>query len=210
MPREVEIPARPSPVRWAALAIVAVLSAVVVLWLARRPRPVETVVRPSPDVIVAVRDLARLETASYHIEKVLEIEDRQAIAWGLIDAKDALLLVAVGEVVAGVDLEKIDDRAVSTDWAARRVSIRLAPPEIFHARLDNGATHVYSRKTDALAKRNESLEGEARKRAEQSMRQAAIDAGILGRARSQAERSLRATLRGLGFVEIEITWREPH
>jgi hypothetical protein len=206
--REVHVPSRASwlPIAIAALAV-ALLAAVWIL----RPKPeapaAEKIeVRGPPNVILAMHDLAKLETSSFHIEKVIEITEHQKSIFGLVDAKDALLLVAVGEVVAGVDLQKVDPSAVKTDWAKRSVSVTLPLPELFHARLDNAQTHVYSRSTDTLAKRNESLESKARLEAEQAMRDGALKAGILGRARAQAERTVRATLRSLGFEHITIAF----
>ena len=208
--REVEVPARASlwPVAIIALAI-ALVAAVLLLRSNPAPAAPERVeVRGPPDVILAMRDLAKLETSSFHIEKVIEITETQKSVFGLLDAKDALLLVAVGDVVAGVDLEKLDAAAVKTDWAKKTVSITLPPPELFHARLDNAQTHVYSRNTDALAKRNESLESKARLEAENAMREGALKGGILARARTQAERTVRATLRSLGFEHITIAFRD--
>jgi hypothetical protein len=67
---------------------------------------------------------------------------------------------------------------------------------------------VYSRSTDLLARRNEQLEGDARRTAEEQMRKAAIDEGILERARTSAERTLGALLRELGYPNVEIDWTE--
>lgn len=207
--REIEVPARPSKLPW---IILAALSAAFVLFLVlRKPPPPVTErveVRAAPDVILAMRDLAKLESSSFHIEKVIEITDHQKSVLGLVDSKDALLLVAVGEVVAGVDLEKLDAAAVKSDWAKRSVTITLPAPEIFHARLDNNATHVYSRSTDTLAKRNEQLESKARAEAENAMKEGALKGGILGKARAQSERTVRSMLRSLGFEQIQIAFRE--
>ena len=71
-------------------------------------------------------------------------------------------------------------------------------------KLDEHETHVYSRETDVLAARNEQLEGEARFQAEEQMRKAAIDAGILDRARAGTDRTLRALLRSLGHADVEL------
>jgi hypothetical protein len=57
-----------------------------------------------------------------------------------------------------------------------------------------------------LAARNEQLEGEARRAAEEQMRKAAIDEGILDRARTSAERTLRALLRPMGYEKVDIDW----
>lgn len=164
-------------------------------------------VRPTPNVIVAVRDLARLETTTYHMERVIELSDQQTKLFGLVEAKDAILLVAVGDVVGGIDLQKLADGDVETDWPARRVKIRLPAPEIFASILDNTRTHVVSRATDTLASRREELEGKARAEAEGSMRRAALEGGILDRARTAGERTLRELLKSLGFEVIELTVR---
>lgn len=206
---EVEVPARSRlPIALVILAL-AVVAVGVMLRIAKPAPPAERIeVRGPPDVIVAMRDLAKLETSSFHVEKVIEITDSQNSMFGLIESKDALLLVAVGEVVAGIDLEKLEPNAVKSDWVKKTVTVTLAAPEVFHSRLDNAATHVYSRNTDTLAKRNEALESKARLEAEKSMRETAIKGGILVRARAQAERTVRATLRSLGFEQITIAFRD--
>jgi hypothetical protein len=165
-------------------------------------------VRATPGVITAIRDMARLETTSYHVEKVVEATDTQARLWGLLEAKDDLLLIAAGDVVAGVDLSKVRDEDVHVDAATRAVRVRLPSPEVLSSALDPRASHVYSRHTDVLAQRREQLEGEARRQAEDQMRGQAVDAGILDHARASAEVTLRALLQALGFVQVELDWRD--
>jgi hypothetical protein len=164
--------------------------------------------RATPGVVTAIRDVARLEATSFHIEKVVEAHDEQSRLWGLIQPKDALLLVAVGDVVAGVDLSRLGDGDVRVDARTRTLRIRLPAPEVTSSTLDERATHVYSRSTDALAERNEQLEGAARRAAEEQMRKAAVDAGILERARASADRTLRALLRSLGYEQVELAWAD--
>ena len=162
----------------------------------------ETTTRPSPTVIMAVRDLARLETTDYHVERVIELADDQVRLFGLLHAKDALLLVAAADVVAGVDLAKIVDADLAIDWPNRRAHVHLPEPEIFSVAIDNARTHVVTRATDTLATRKEELEGRARSEAESSMRQAALEAGVLARANAGAERAVRELLRGLGLDAV--------
>jgi hypothetical protein len=142
------------------------------------------------------------------MERVVETSDQQSKLFGLIDAKDAILLVAVGDVVAGVDLDSMKDADVSVDWPARSARVRLPAPEVFSSTIDNSKTHVYQRTTDVLASRKEELEGLARQEAESSMRQAAIDGGILERARASAGRAIEGLVRGLGFTEVTIEWQD--
>jgi hypothetical protein len=162
--------------------------------------------RSTPGVITAVRDLSTLETASFHVEKVIEATDEQSRLWGMVQAKDALLLVAVGDVVAGVDLGKVRDENVRVDPATHALHVSLPAAQVISSSLDERATHVYTRTTDVLAERNEKLEGDARRRAEEQMRKAAIDGGLLDRARANADRALRALFRSLGFTDIELEW----
>jgi hypothetical protein len=170
--------------------------------------PAERSLRATPGVVTMIRDVARLEGTSYHIEKVVEATDRQSRLWGFVEAKDALLLVAVGDVTAGVDLAKLRDEDVTVDAAAGKVSIRLPPPEVLSSTLDERATHVYARSTDALAIHDERLEGEARRAAEEQMRKAALDQGILERARASTERTLRGLLRSLGYEHVDVAFRD--
>lgn len=167
-----------------------------------------TEVRPTPDVLLAIKSLARLETQSYHLERVVDLSDHETHVFGLLQAKDAILLVAVGDVVAGVDLDRVTAEDVSTDWTARRAILTLPPPSIFSATLDEKATRVYSRSTDLLAVRHEDLEDRARIDAVRSMEKAAVDHGILDHARADAERSLTALLTSLGFTEVKIAWKK--
>jgi hypothetical protein len=166
-------------------------------------------VTPSPNVIVAMRELSRLETESFHMERVIELTDEQTHLFGLLQAKDALLLVAVGDVTAGVDLSKLGDQDVQADWTSKRVHVRLPAPEVLSVAIDNLKTHVVTRSTDTLAERREDLEGKARGEAEATMRSGAIEGGILARARDGGEREIRAMLRSLGFTTVEVEWAAP-
>ena len=163
---------------------------------------------PTPDVIIAVKSLGRLETESYHLERVVDLTDHQTQFFGLVNVKDAILLVAVGDVVAGVDLEQLTPGDIDTDWAHRSVTLRLPPPAVFSATLDEKATRVYSRTTDFVAARHEDLETRARAEAARSMETAAVDHGLLDRARGDAERALTGLLKSVGFSQVRVEWKK--
>ncbi len=173
------------------------------------PPSVVEILHPTPSVITALRDLSRLESAEAHVERVVDLRDRQSVFFGLVDADDAILLVAVGDVVAGVDLAELEDDAVEADPEARSVRVRLPAAEIFSARLDSEATYVHTRETDVLAQYSPTLESRARREAERSLRAAALQGGLLQRAEHNAARTLEALIRQLGYerVRVEITER---
>jgi len=167
------------------------------------------VLRGTPDVVVAVRNLARLESAGFHMERVIDLSERQSKLFGLIASEDAILLVAVAEVTAGVDLGKLGEKDVQVSADGRHVTIELPPAEIFHSALDNERTYVHTRRTGLLAERKETLETQARKEAERTLTAAALEAGILKKADENAKKVVLELTRSLGIAEIEIVTRTP-
>jgi hypothetical protein len=200
------------PRRLAVAVILAVLVAVGVagaFFLGRTLAPDErghVVFRPTPSVILAMRDLSRLESATFHMEKVVELTDEQSTLFGLVQAKDQILLVAAGDVVAGVDMAKLGEGDVQAEPAGS-VHIVLPAPEVFSTAIDQKLTHVYGRSTDLLATRKEELETLARKEAAEQIEQGAREGGILDRARTSAERTVRALVLSLGFQQVVIEWK---
>ena len=166
------------------------------------------VVKPTPNVLVAVRSLARLETMEFHMERVVDLTEKQRHLFGLVEAEDSLLLVAAGDVTAGVDLGELRPDDVSADLDTKTARVRLPAPRVFATRLDSEHTYVHSRRTDTLARRQEGLETRARQEAEKRIGEAAAEAGILKKAREPAERTVEQLLRSLGFEQVTIEWRE--
>jgi hypothetical protein len=164
--------------------------------------------RAGPDVVLAVRDLARLESTSFHMERVIELTHTERRLFGLLEAEDSILLVAAADVVAGIDLEELREGDVQVDAEAGRARIVLPPPRVLSARLDSARTFVHSRRTDALARRHERLESEARREAERTLEASAIEAGILSRAQQSAARTVEALVRSLGYADVQVTFRE--
>jgi len=163
---------------------------------------------PTDTVLVAVRNLARLESVAFHMERVIDLKQRQVRMFGMVETQDAILLVAAGDVSAGLDLSKLKPGDVQVHPTTHSVLMRLPPPELLSVRLDNERTYVHSRKTDLLAKPDLDMEKRARQLAEETIRSAALDTGILERARENAERTLGALLRSLGYEQFELSWRE--
>ncbi len=169
-----------------------------------------TIERGSATVITAVRGLSRLEGAEFHMERIIDLRQRQQFLDGLIEAEDALLLVAVGNVVAGVDLSDLVQADIQALPDGSAVSLKLPPAQIFSARLDSSRTYVHSRQTDLLATRQENLESKARARAEATLRQAALDGGILGDAEKNVRRTVTHLLLSLGFEKVRVSFRSTH
>jgi hypothetical protein len=172
-------------------------------WFGGAPKP-----QPLPDVITEVRELSRLEGVTYHVERVVDLKDKQQALFGLVPTEDAILLVASGDVVAGVDLGQLRPEDVVVAPDRRSVTLHLPPAEVFSARLDNDRTYVHTRQTDLLATRKETLETDARRAAEQTLRSAAEEGGVVKRAEESVGRTVRSLVRSLGFETVRIDFRD--
>jgi hypothetical protein len=155
----------------------------------------------SPTVVEKIRQLSRLETVEYSLDKIVE-GDRQSAYLPNFLAGDKLLLVAHGEVVAGIDLAQL--KAGDVEVNGDSVHVHLPAPQILTTRIDNARTRVYSRTTGLLVPSDPDLESEVRQTAEQQIAQAALDDGILDKARQNARTSVTALLYALGFRSVSV------
>ena len=87
--------------------------------------------------------------------------------------------------------------------------IELPAPEVLSTRFDETRSYVHSRSTDMLARRNEGLEGAARREAIAAFTDAGRDPRNLESAKAQAEQQLRALAKAWGAKDLVVTWRAP-
>jgi hypothetical protein len=149
-------------------------------------------------VIMEIRQLGRLETSSFTVEKIIEAKKDGGGPLGDILFGDKLLLIAHGEVVAGLDLSGLTSADVHETGGKLRLA--LPAPQIFSVRIDNEQTRVYDRDQGVLTRGDKDLESEARLAAEQAIRDAACRAKILDQASENAAKQLEAVLSALGFM----------
>lgn len=160
--------------------------------------PTPTIIPDPVTIIHSVRSLARLETIQYSVEKVITAESGQG-AFGFLFG-DRLLLVAHGIVIAGVDLEKLSPQDLRLENGV--LVVRLPEAEIFIATLDNAKSYVYDRETGLFTKGNIQLETEARRAAEEEIRKAALEDGILEQANRNAQAYLLRLFLQLGYRDV--------
>ena len=155
----------------------------------------------SPSVVEKIRQLSRLETVVYSLDKIVDGKrDSPYLPDFLVG--DKLLLIAHGEVIAGVDLGQLKAGDVSVNGDA--VQVRLPAPQVLTTRIDNGRSRIYSRTTGLLVAADPNLESEVRLAAEEQITQAALSDGILDKARQNARTSVTALLYGFGFRKVDL------
>lgn len=153
-----------------------------------------------PAVVRRIQQLQRLETVAYSMDKIV-VGQREGKILPDFLVGDRLLLLAQGQVVAGVDFSQLQLTDVSLD--RKTIRLRLPAAEIFFTRLDNQNTRVYSRETGLLVPVDPTLETEVRQQAEQQLHDAAVQDGILNTAQQNARTTLTGLLKGLGFENVE-------
>lgn len=210
---------QPAPQRsgaplWLVVGLASALGATIVgggMWALQQrtgPAPASVVeVRPTNDVLIAIKDISKLEVTEIDVEKVVDLSDKQKKLWGYYETTDSMLLVAAGSAVVGVDLEKLEPGDVSYDEETRVVRMRLPLPEVLSTRLHPDNTYVYKRETETFATRNEALEGRARKEALAAVEKAAQKPEVMERAKKNAEKQLTGLLVSAGAKEVKITWK---
>jgi hypothetical protein len=157
--------------------------------------PTPTIIPDPITYINEVRALARLETIPYSVEKVITGETGGGTFQALFG--DKILFVGHGTVIAGIDMEKLQPEDLRFENGV--LTVRLPPAEIFIAALDNEKSYVYDRETGVLAKPDVNLETLVRQRAEEEIRTAAINDGILDQAQTNAEAYLFKFIAALGY-----------
>ena len=162
------------------------------------PEPYEEI---GPVIISSIRDMSNLttvETVQYTI--VDKGTDRGWLDWA---RGDSLQLFAVARIGAGIDLSQISARTVSVD-SSGVVEISVPAAEIQYVSVDNEATQILNRETGLFTKGDPRLETDARQVAEEVLRQAAVDDGLLVKAEANARQVLTDFLMGLGYRDVVV------
>ncbi len=154
-------------------------------------------------VVRQMQALSRLETYTYLTEQVITAERGGSQFYNFF-LGDKLLLIASGEVIAGFDLNKLNEGDVVVSPDGSSVTVTLPPAEVLVSRLDNTKTQVYSQETGIFTKGDPGLESEARRVAEQRIVEAACDAGILSRAAEQGRLAVEGLVKSFGFDNVTV------
>lgn len=156
---------------------------------------------------VVVQDIQRLNelaTVRWTQQVVVEEEGNEELWRRVLPdfvSGEKVLLVAVGDVQAGVNLDELgeDDVRVEED----RVTIDLPEARVLSAGLDEDQTKLYSRERGLIDFRgDDALIEEARRDAVDEIRASAKDNGITEQAQTNAEDSIRAFVTTLGYDEV--------
>lgn len=169
------------------------------------PTPVPTatpIVRPGP-----IRDLGQLTTAEQEFTVWLTYESKPPWWPDWLPWKNKIIMIAVGDVQAGIDLEKLRADDIVADGTS--VAITLPPPEFFgDPNLDLDRIEILEGSTFNPFTMDPNDIIKAQQDAETAIERKAEETELLETARRNAETQLELLLRRLGATEVTITWRD--
>lgn len=187
--------------RWTALGAAAgiLLAAVFFFAVERRAASIRTL--DPPAIVREIQGLSELVSVKYTVQKVVGLEEKKTPV-----GSEKLLLIVQAEVLAGVDLAAVSPGAVKV-LPGDKVDLALPPARIFHIVIDDKETKVWDRQITwwtPWVSPNPDLERQARLAATASVKQAALDMGILDQARRNAELVIRDLLVTLGAKAVRV------
>jgi Protein of unknown function (DUF4230) len=146
-------------------------------------------------VVHEVQTLSDLVTVKFVLNRVVVLED---VKWY---GESRVLLLAQGVVKAGIDLKRLKPEDVSI--SGKSISLRLPPPQITDAYLDDSASQVIDHTTGLLRAFDKDLEQSARQNAVDDIARAARRAGILEEADKRGRTELANFFKRAGFVSVD-------
>jgi hypothetical protein len=153
-----------------------------------------------PVVVEGIRELDQLAAVRW-TESVPVTKESGGDLWERVFDGEKVIVVATGNVEAGVDLGDIHKGDVGVDGDT--VTIDLPEAEILSASLDEETTRVYDRDLSPLNFHpDDDLVQEARLRAVEKIEASARENGILDTADQNAQNGIRAFVTTLGFDEV--------
>lgn len=158
-------------------------------------------------VVTQVRELSRLETASMHVVHVGRVTQTYKLVPNAL-AGDEITFLAAGDVIAGMDLSRIQQNDV---WRSPdgTINMRLPAPQVLVTRVDNNESRVIARKTGVLRRADIDLETRARQHAEANIRAEALRKGVLTVAQQSGEKKMAEFLHTLGFEKVRFVGARP-
>lgn len=158
---------------------------------------------PTPIVIGGFEELGTLISLQATLQTIVEVKREGNFLLG----DDRLILAAVGNVEAGVDLTKIQDVDIIVDGTC--VKLTLPAATVTTVELLPNETEIFDSNRRWILSEYEGLELEASEKARVQLKNWAISRNnILAQAEEQAVIQLDAFLRQLGFEKIQIDFEE--
>lgn len=162
-------------------------------WITKDENVESRIAQSNTMILGRIEALGKLELVRYNFQEVTEVKELGKEYFRIFkmepDAK--AILITQGEAVGCLDLTKmkVQDLSVTQDT----LYVKLPDPEICYYKLNLDKTRLYSVETGFFTDRDKFIE-RAYQRAEQEIKQAALNSGILDQTRDNARILLKPLL----------------
>lgn len=160
-------------------------------WISSATDPEEEKLIIQHDLILQkVEDLGKLELVKYQFKEITELQKLSPKYFKIfqLGPDSKIALITTGEAVGCIDLTKIKSEHIFVD--DQGVIVTLPKPELCYYKIDLQKSRIYSLQTNPLMDDKDFIE-EAYRSAEEQIKIAALDAGILYQTEENAEKVLR-------------------
>ena len=156
--------------------------------------PQYTMTVVGPTLLESVQSMSHLTTTRYEFSNIVTSErELPGLLAGLYG--DRLVMVAVGHVLAGIDLSQLQEEDITRDGNA--VTIRLPSPMLQDCFLSEEDSYVISRDTGIFASAAPNLDEESRQFALRQFRDMALERDILNAVQADSGIALEGFVGGL-------------
>ncbi|NEM99551.1 DUF4230 domain-containing protein [Pontibacter burrus] len=138
-------------------------------------------------ILTSVQDLGKMELVRYNFKDVVEYQ--KEVSRFIPDSK--VVLIVAGEAVGCVDFTKIEPGDIVFEGDSI-VQIALPEPELCYYKVDHSQSKVFSKENTYF--QDAALVEESYKYAEQNVKRAALNSGILRQTQVNAEKVLKPML----------------
>lgn len=156
-------------------------------------------------VLERMESLGKLELTKYHFQEITEIQKVGRDFYNLfkLEADSKAVLISKGEAVGCLDLQKLEliDLALTPDT----LIVQLPAPEICYFKLDLDKTRVYALETGIFTNEKGFIE-KAYKSAENQIKEAALNSGIMLQTKQNAELVLKPILEELSGKTVVLRY----
>ena len=166
--------------------------------------PTNTPLPPPVVSIQSIKSQAELSTVEYStLTEVYNETPPEGFIDELFDNRERLLMLVYGDVNAGFDLSKLEEDNLWADGTS--VRLILPAPEILNSTIDFDRTHVVFYDNELIFDNNNpNLQGEALKQAQDAIKKAALQDGVLDKANEYGKLHFENFLYSLGFTDVEV------
>jgi hypothetical protein len=156
-------------------------------------------------MLKSIEAIGKVELVKYNFKEITELAEKNEKYLWIFDVPDSrAVLISHGEATGCIDLTKIKLEDIQFNNDA--VTIKLPLPELCYYKLDLNSTKIYSLQKARYFSDEKELIEKAYKSAEEQIKNAALNSGILDQTKNNAEVLLKPILEKIAGKKVYFTY----